>query len=102
MVIKLYQVDGKFCAKISDELTKVRIWLLVMQQSLKFLRTRAIRKRSEKRRRFSVSMSSLTVLYYIKSIESSRETFHAGAHMCDAGCFQVPPFARMMAVLEGM
>jgi len=27
MVIKLYQVDGKFCAKISDELTKVRIWL---------------------------------------------------------------------------
>jgi nicotinate phosphoribosyltransferase len=22
MVIKLYQVDGKFCAKISDELTK--------------------------------------------------------------------------------
>jgi nicotinate phosphoribosyltransferase len=25
MVIKLYQVDGKFCAKISDELTKVRI-----------------------------------------------------------------------------
>jgi len=23
MVIKLYQVDGKFCAKISDELTKV-------------------------------------------------------------------------------
>jgi len=27
MVIKLYQVGGKFCAKISDELTKVRIWL---------------------------------------------------------------------------
>ena len=27
MVIKLYQVDGKFCAKISDELTKVRIWV---------------------------------------------------------------------------
>jgi len=25
MVIKLYQVDGKFCAKISDELTKVRV-----------------------------------------------------------------------------
>lgn len=24
MVIKLHQVDGKFCAKISDELTKVR------------------------------------------------------------------------------
>ena len=28
MVIKLYQVGGNFCAKISDELTKVRIWLL--------------------------------------------------------------------------
>ena len=27
MVIKLHQVDGKFCAKISDELTKVWIWL---------------------------------------------------------------------------
>lgn len=26
MVIKLYQVGGKYCAKISDELTKVRIW----------------------------------------------------------------------------
>ena len=25
MVIKLYQVDGKFCAKISDELTKVSV-----------------------------------------------------------------------------
>lgn len=25
MVIKLYQVGGKYCAKISDELTKVRI-----------------------------------------------------------------------------
>jgi len=90
MVIKLYRVDGKFCAKISDELTKVRIWLLVIQQSLKLLRTRAIRKRSERRRRFSVSMSSLTVLYYIKSIEGSRETFHAGAFMCDAG-LSAPP-----------
>ena len=30
MVIKLYQVDGKLCAKISDELTKVRILLFVM------------------------------------------------------------------------
>jgi len=27
MVIKLYQVGGSFCAKISDELTKVGIWL---------------------------------------------------------------------------
>ena len=27
MVIKLYQVDGRFCVKISDELTKVRVWL---------------------------------------------------------------------------
>lgn len=27
IVIKLYQVDRKFCAKISDELTKVWIWL---------------------------------------------------------------------------
>jgi len=25
MVIKLYQVDGKFCTKISDELTKVSV-----------------------------------------------------------------------------
>ena len=31
MVIKLYQVDGKFCAKISDELTKV--WVLLRLSS---------------------------------------------------------------------
>ena len=27
MVIKLYRVNGKFCVKIGDELTKVQIWL---------------------------------------------------------------------------
>lgn len=102
MVIKLYQVDGRFCAKISDELTKVRIRLLVIHQSLKFLRTRAIRKRSEKRRRFSVSPSSLTVLFHIESIKSSRKKFRASPPMWDADYFQAVPLARMMAVLEGM
>ena len=102
MVIKLYRVDGKFCAKISDELTKVRIRLRATRQSLKFLRIRAIRKRSEKRRRFSVSLSSLTVLYHIESIEGSRKTFWTGTFMWDADYFQAVPLARMMAVLEGM
>ena len=30
MVIKLHQVDGKFCAKISDELTKVSVPLRLL------------------------------------------------------------------------
>lgn len=71
MVIKLYQVDGKFCAKISDELTKVSVWHCVyhiLWRLTEFLRTQAIGKQSSRRRRFSGSMSSVTIPSCLENI----------------------------------